>query len=122
MTFDFELTDEAIDRDSHLVAARGEIDLFTAPELKRRLTELLDEDKTRLVLDLTETTFIDSTTLGVLIGAIKRLRQRDGRLVIVNVEPTIQRTFSITGLDQIFTIVPTREEALTALDGDAEPA
>ena len=70
----------------------------------------------RIVVDLTETTFLDSTALGVLIGAVKRLRSRDGVLTIVNTDANIAKTFEITGLDQIFTIRPTREEAIEALD------
>ena len=64
--------------------------------------------------------FLDSTALGVLIGAVKRLRSRGGALAIVNTEPSIAKTFEITGLDQIFTILPSREEALAALDDSIE--
>ena len=67
-------------------------------------------------LNLSETTFLDSTALGVLIGTVKRLRSRDGRLTIVNVDQNIAKTFEITGLDQIFTILGTRDEAVAALD------
>ena len=71
-------------------------------------------------MDLTETSFLDSTALGVLIGAVKRLRSRDGVLTIVNTDPNIAKTFEITGLDQIFTIRPTRDEAIEALDAENE--
>ncbi len=98
--------------------SRGEIDLFTAPELKAALGEALESGQTRIVVDLTDTSFLDSTALGVLIGAVKRLRSRDGVLTIVNTDPNIAKTFEITGLDQIFTIRPTRDEAVEALDAD----
>ena len=52
----------------------------------------------------------------MLIGAVKRLRSRDGALTIVNIDTNIAKTFEITGLDQIFTIRPTRDEAIEALD------
>jgi anti-sigma B factor antagonist len=58
----------------------------------------------------------------VLIGAVKRLRSRDGRLTIVNVDENIAKTFEITGLDQIFPISGTRDEAIAALDADEAPA
>ena len=58
----------------------------------------------------------------MLIGAIKRLRARDGALTIVNVDQNIAKTFEITGLDQIFTIFGTRDEAIAALDGDPQAA
>ena len=113
---EFSLKQEPIDDDRHIVAVTGEIDLFTAPELKQKLTDAIEGGKSRIVVDLTETSFLDSTALGVLIGAVKRLRTRDGALVIVNVDQNIAKTFEITGLDQIFTILGTRDEAVAALD------
>src|ERR1700754_2210970 len=113
---EFALTEDPIDAERHVVAVRGEIDLFTAPELKQVLTEAIEGGKTRMVVDLSETTFLDSTALGVLIGAVKRLRSREGALAIVNTDANIAKTFEITGLDQIFTIVPSRDDALAALD------
>src|SRR3712207_3829128 len=119
---EFALNEDALDDDRHVVAVRGEIDLFTAPELKQKLTDAIEAGHTRIVVDLTSTTFLDSTALGVLIGAVKRLRSRDGVLTIVNTDPNIAKTFEITGLDQIFTIRPTRDEAVEALDADEAAA
>jgi anti-sigma B factor antagonist len=116
---EFSLSQEPLDAERHVVAVRGEIDLFTAPELKSALADAIESGRTRIVVDLTDTTFLDSTALGVLIGAVKRLRSRDGRLTIVNVDENIAKTFEITGLDQIFPISGTRGEAVAALD--AEP-
>ena len=119
---EFALTEESLDVDRHVIAVRGEIDLFTAPELKQKLTDAIEAGTTRIVVDLTETTVLDSTALGVLIGAVKRLRSREGALVIVNVDQNIAKTFEITGLDQIFTILSTREDAIAALDDAASPS
>jgi anti-sigma B factor antagonist len=118
----FSLSEENLDDQRHVVAVAGEIDLFTAPELKAALSEAVEAGRTRIVVDLTETSFLDSTALGVLIGAVKRLRSRDGVLTIVNTDPNIAKTFEITGLDQIFTIRPTRGEAIEALDAENEAA
>ena len=117
---EFTLTSDPIDDTRQVVAVAGEIDLFTAPELKAALGEALESGRIRIVVDLTETTFLDSTALGVLIGAVKRLRSRDGALAIVNTDENIAKTFEITGLDQIFTIVASREDALAALDDSIE--
>src|SRR5947199_7022122 len=119
---EFSLTQDALDDQRQVVAVAGEIDLFTAPELKAAIGEALESGRTRIVVDLTATTFLDSTALGVLIGAVKRLRSRDGVLTIVNTDPNIAKTFEITGLDQIFTIRPTREQAVEALDADQASA
>ncbi len=119
---EFTLTSDPLDDTRQVVAVAGEIDLFTAPELKAALGEALESGRIRIVVDLTETTFLDSTALGVLIGAVKRLRSRDGVLTIVNTDANIAKTFEITGLDQIFTIRPTRDEAVEALDTDEATA
>jgi anti-sigma B factor antagonist len=119
---DFSLTEQNIDSDRHVVAVRGEIDLFTAPELKSTVVSAIEAGRTRIVVDLSETTFLDSTALGVLIGALKRLRSRDGVMTLVNTDPNIAKTFEITGLDQIFTIADTRDAAIAALDGDPQAA
>lgn len=115
MSFDFSLTEDRPTNGVHVVAVAGEVDIFTAPELKRAIAAAIDGGARAVVVDLTETRFLDSTALGVLIGAVKRLRPLDGRLLIVNTEPSTAKTFEITGLDQIFTIVGTRDEALKEL-------
>jgi anti-sigma B factor antagonist len=112
---EFAITEHPIDAERHVLAVRGEIDLFTAPELKQVLAESIEASRIRIIVDLTETTFLDSTALGVLIGAVKRLRSRHGALAIVNVDENIAKTFEITGLDQIFTILATRDEAVDAV-------
>ena len=121
MAPDFALSQDQLDDQRAVVAVRGEIDLFTAPELKATLTDAIEDGRTRIVVDLSDTTFLDSTALGVLIGAVKRLRSRDGRMTIVNTDQNIAKTFEITGLDQIFTIRGTRDEAVAALDAE-EPS
>ena len=115
MTFDFSLTEDKPTTGAHVIAVAGEVDIFTAPELKRAIGAAIDAGSRELAVDLTETRFLDSTALGVLIGAVKRLRPLDGRMVIVNTEPSTTKTFEITGLDQIFTIVDTRDAALAQL-------
>ncbi len=117
---EFSIIEQGSEAGHYVIAVRGEIDLFTAPELKKVLTDAIEGGELRLVIDLSEVSFLDSTALGVLIGAVKRLRSRGGALALVNTDASIAKTFEITGLDQIFTILPTREEALAALDDTLE--
>ena len=112
MAMAFAIEDRSVDADTHIVSVAGEIDLFTAPEFKQRVSAPIDEGRTHVVVDLTETTFIDSSSLGVLIGAHRRLRRLEGQLVIVCSNDAIVKTFRITGLDGVFTIVTTLDEAL----------
>jgi anti-sigma B factor antagonist len=120
MPSEFAITEQGPEAGHYVIAARGEIDLFTAPDLKQVLTDAIEGGAHRVVVDLSEVSFLDSTALGVLIGAVKRLRSRGGALAIVNVDASIAKTFQITGLDQIFTILPSRAEALAALDDTLE--
>ena len=112
MAAEFEITDRKVDDDTHVVSVCGEIDLFTAPEFKQRMSAPIDEGRSNLVVDLSKTTFIDSSSLGVLIGAHRRLKLRGGELLVVCSNDAIAKTFKITGLDGVFTIAPTIEAAL----------
>ena len=112
MANDFAITDRQIDDATHVVAVTGEIDLFTAPEFKQRMTAPIEDGVARLVVDLSGTTFIDSSSLGVLIGAHRRLKLRGGSLVVVCDNDAIVKTFRITGLDGVFTLVDSLEAAL----------
>jgi anti-sigma B factor antagonist len=102
----------------HVIALTGEVDLYTAPDFKQELLRVIGEGSKHVVVDFTETTFIDSTTLGVLVGGVKRLRPEGGQLSLVCDDRNITKIFEITGLDRVFTIYATRDEALSAL-GDA---
>ena len=119
MAIDFEIKDRRIDDDTHVVAVTGEIDLFTAPEFKQRVAEPIDAGRSNVIVDLSATTFIDSASLGVLIGAHRRLKLRGGSLVVVCDNEAIVKTFRITGLDGVFTLVRSLDDAL---DGDAVSA
>lgn len=98
--------------DWSVVRVGGEIDLATAPRLRERLITVIDDGADRLVVDLGGVDFIDSTGLGVLIGALKRVRGRDGDLRLVCGEPRILKVFEITGLDKVFEIRPDVDAAV----------
>jgi anti-sigma B factor antagonist len=116
MAMDFAITDRQAGGDRHVVAVTGEIDLFTAPEFKQRVSAPIDAGRSSVIVDLTDTTFIDSSSLGVLIGAHRRLKLRGGTLVVVCDNDAIVKTFRITGLDGVFTLVRSLDDAP---DGDA---
>ena len=99
-----------------LVAAEGEIDIYTAPRLHDVLEEALENTTRRLIVDIAGVSFIDSTGLTELIGAFRRLRERGARLEIVGSQHNVTRVFTITGLTDAFTFYATREEALAPED------
>jgi anti-sigma B factor antagonist len=111
---EFDLVTRDVGDATFVVGLTGEVDLYTAPELKSELLRLVAEEPTRIVVDLSGATFVDSTTLGVLLGAVKRLRLIGGELVIVCADLNIRRILSITLLDRAFTIYDTLDDALAA--------
>ena len=92
----FQIQDEAIDDTTHVIELGGEVDLYTAPEFKERMVQVIEDGKKQIVVDLSKATFIDSTTLGVLVGGVKRLRPAGGSLALVCTDQNITKIFEIT--------------------------
>jgi len=116
----FDVQTETVDDSTYVIALSGEVDLYTAPEFKQQLLDVIAKGGKDVVADTTNTTLIDSTTLGVLVGGVKRLRAQDGRLSLVCSDRNITKIFEITGLDRVFTIYPTRDEALARTGASAQ--
>jgi anti-sigma B factor antagonist len=112
MAIDFAVWDEPADDGTYVVAVRGEIDLFTAPEFKEKIAAALDSGSSLVVVDLCGATFMDSSSLGILIAAHRRLQLAGGRMAIAADAPAILNTFAITGLDGVLDVTRTRDEAL----------
>ena len=110
----FDIKTEQIDG-ADVIALAGEVDLYTAPEFKQQLLDVIAKGGKDVIVDFSDTTFIDSTTLGVLVGGVKRLRTNDGQLSLICSDRNITKIFEITGLDRVFTIYGTRDEALKAV-------
>ena len=102
-----------------VIAVHGQADLHTAPQLRAAITTALDSGAAGLVIDLSEASFIDSMTLGVLLGAVKRLRPSGGRVSVVCTDSHIRRIFEITLLDRVFSIHADRDGALASANGSA---
>ena len=94
-----------------VVAVQGSVDLTSAPELRNRLAEVIDDGAQCIIVDLTGTDFLDSTGLGALVAALKRLRMRDGEIRIVCTPGHVRKVFEITSLDRVFPMHDTVEEA-----------
>jgi anti-sigma B factor antagonist len=100
-----------LDEHTSVISVEGELDLSTAPRLKWGLVESLEAGHDRLVVDLSLATFMDSTALGVLVG-VKRRLDGDARLAIVCTRPNVLKIFEFAGMDGVFAIFPTLDEAL----------
>ena len=112
----FDIKTEQLGEDAYVISLAGEVDLYTAPEFKQQLLEVVGHGGKDVVVDLSDTTFIDSTTLGVLVGGVKRLRPNGGQLSLVCNDRNITKIFEITGLDKVFPIYATRNEAVDEID------
>ena len=112
MAIEFGIKDRSVGADTHVVSVSGEVDLFTAPTFKQRVMAPIAAGVEHVVVDLTEATFVDSSSLGVLIGAHRRLKSRGGRLVVACNNEAIVKTFRITGLDGVFRLVDSVQAAL----------
>lgn len=95
----------------------GEVDVYTAPRLRERLVELVDAGSRNVVVDLGRVDFLDSTGLGVLVGALKRLRAAGGTFALVCSKEPLLKIFRITALDQVFPIFTSVEAATTVVSG-----
>ncbi len=87
-----------------VIRVRGELDLSTSEALKGALDGSFAADIPRIAVDLTDVSFMDSSTLGVLISYLKRARERDGDVRLVGVQGSPAKVIALTGLDQAFAI------------------
>jgi anti-sigma B factor antagonist len=116
VTAEFSVSAEELASGGLVVYVQGQVDLYVAPDLKARLLDALDRSDGRIVVDVTESTFLDSTALSTLFSAHRRARRRGGRVVLVNTSDEIARTLSITGLDAILDVVESVPQARALLD------
>jgi anti-sigma B factor antagonist len=116
---DFSVNTATLGGDAFVVILTGEVDLHSAPALEQALEGVVALGGTSVALDLAEVSFIDSTTLEVLLRYHERLRDRGGELVVVTDDRRVLRTFEITGLDRVFAIERRLADAVAAISSGA---
>ena len=110
-----ELSLSTYDSGDHTVLeVGGEVDVYTAPRLREKLVELVEQGSRHVVVDLSRVEFLDSTGLGVLVGGLKRVRNHDGSLQLVCTQEKILKIFRITGLTKVFPIHGSVGDAISA--------
>src|SRR6266480_752711 len=95
-----------------VVTLRGEIDVYTAPRLRQTLIDLVEGGATNIVVDMEKVDFLDSTGLGVLVGGLKRVKDKEGSMKLVATQDRILKIFDITGLAKVFPIFGSLDQAL----------
>lgn len=103
MTGGLRFSEEKLE-DSVKVILAGEVDIYTSRELKEKLYKIVDTYKDDLLIDCKDLNYIDSTGLGIFVGALKKTKQFDKKIVLTNLKENIKKLFIITGLDKIFVI------------------
>lgn len=86
------------------VAVSGEIDIYTARQFKEKLYQFVDNSTKDIVIDCSDLNYIDSTGLGIFVGALKKARLTDRNISLENIRENIRKLFNITGLDKLFII------------------
>lgn len=90
--------------DNTQIILSGEIDIYTSQSFKNELNEVVKSTRGDILIDCKELTYIDSTGLGILVGALKEIRKEDNNIHICNLKDNIKKLFLITGLDKLFKI------------------
>jgi anti-anti-sigma factor len=99
--------------DALVLALRGEVDMATAGMVKQAATKAITDDGyRRLVLDLSQVSFMDSSGLHAIVDAQRAMQAAGGQVKVVNGSPSLARIFELTGLNRLLTVVPDREAAL----------
>jgi anti-sigma B factor antagonist len=99
--------------DAVVASVRGEIDLHNSPELRTEILSLLAEHAPRrLVLNLAEVPYMDSSAIAVLVEAMQKLRKSSGRVCLTNLQPRVKSLLDIAKLGSIFLIAKDEQEAL----------
>ncbi len=104
-----------IDEQIAVCRVAGELDAYTAPDLRDRLDELLENDRCWIVADLTELVYVDSTGLGILVGTAKKCRQAGGDLAVACDRRNVLKIFQISGTQEILNVVSDAEAATERL-------
>ena len=95
-----------------VLAVSGEVDVATVPRLREQLHGLVAQGSNQIIVNLDAVDFLDSTGLGVLVGALKRVRSNDGDLYLVCTQPRIRKVFEVTGLTKVFQLFDTVDDAV----------
>lgn len=101
-------------KSSNVFSPEGAIDLHVAPEVRAALREMIERKPKRLVVDMTQVPYVDSSGLAVLIGAMQSVELDGGLLMLAGPQDAVKAILESARLDQYFLIFPTVDEALAA--------
>jgi anti-sigma B factor antagonist len=100
-----------------IVVLSGDIDAYTCLTLRQAVADLIDEGYFRIVINLSDVKYVDSSGLGTLVGALRRTTERNGDLVLSGASSHLRKVLNITGLDKILATFPSDRDAIKELSG-----
>jgi len=109
---DLELSVKVLSDRQAVLSAKGRVNAITSPAMKSRIRQLVEENRTEIVCDLTEVGFLDSSGLSTLVSGLKATRERGGFLKLAGLSAQVATAFKLTMLDRVFDVYPTVEAAL----------
>lgn len=113
MTTNFEITEKTVD-DVRVIKVCGELDALVAPKLKERIAKQIELDINKFVIDFTDLVHINSLAMGILRGKLRVVRDLGGDIKLLGLNDHIRTIFEMIGLDELFDIYPTEEEAIAS--------
>ena len=113
---DLEIRDREWSDQGVTLALRGEIDVYTAPEVRQKVLDVVASGRCLIVVNLHDVTYLDSTGLGVLIGALRRARELGGDMAFVSTNARVNRILDITGLSGVFHMCTSEQRAIAMLE------
>ena len=109
------ISHQTLDANVALIRLNGRLDARTSPHVRASLQELLESDHLKVIIDLEEVPFIDSSGLAALVSGLRLAREKKGDIILSGIQSQAQTVFRLTMLDHIFSIHPTFEEAKQSL-------
>ena len=110
-----QLVATPIDEQTELFELAGEFDAYMAPKLEEQLVSAIEAGHTEVVIDMTQVTFVDMSTLNSIVRGLKRAYQRNGHVVLACEDRAVLRAIDLAGLRRALRIFNDRSEALAAL-------
>ena len=106
--------------DVSILEIEGEVDVYYSSRLEEKVKNLISEGERRVIIDMTEVSYMDSSGLGVLVGSLKNLKKSKGEMKIAGVKGEIMNVFEITRLNTFFDMYNTVPEALANFKGSGD--
>ncbi len=110
-----DITIKELENDIVLISLDGEIDLYTASDLRDAIFEQIDSNKIKIIIDLENITYIDSSGIGTLITSLSKLKKINGNMSIIHVYDSVKKVFELTKLTTFFKIFGSEQEAISFL-------